>query len=113
VILFLAAITFGLFSRSWGGRLAVVPSWAKGGGRRDSGNGDRGCWLFLQWDDEGGSGLRDTEALGEGREGAGGGIAEGTQCREQARAGGRGSTGWLSLEHAEQASLDRPGACRS
>ena len=68
-----------------GGRCAVPSRHGQKGGRRcDLRNGDLGCWLLLQRDnDRGGVGLRDPEALGEGREGAGGGIAEGTQRCEQ------------------------------
>jgi hypothetical protein len=41
---------------------------------------DDGRWFLLpRADDGGGVSLRDTEPLGEGRQGTGGGIAEGAQ----------------------------------
>ena len=63
-----------------------VPSWAKGGLWWGDGCDDDGCRLLRQGADDG-SGVdpRDTEALGEGCQGAGRGSAEGTQGRQQRR----------------------------
>src|ERR1700745_1235712 len=72
-----------------GGRCAARCRHGQKGGRRCGGGyGDDGCGLLLERGDRGsGGGLCDTEALGQGREGAGGGIAEGAlrceQCRQQ------------------------------
>src|SRR5712691_4323625 len=68
-----------------GGGRCVVPSrhGQKGGRWRGSGNGNHGCWLLLQRDDGGHVVLRDAEPLRQGREGAGRGIAEGAQRREE------------------------------
>src|SRR5262249_16909146 len=71
--------------RSWGRTMRrSVPSWAQGG--RQYGGKCLGQWhgMLLPWRDHGGrSGLRAAELRRQGREGAGGGIAEGAQGREQ------------------------------
>src|SRR5262245_42240710 len=67
-----------------GGGRCAAPSrhGQKGGVWRDDRYGDDGRRLLLhRADDGGGVGLRDTEPLGEGREGMGRGIAEGAQSR--------------------------------
>src|SRR2546426_10467999 len=68
-----------------GGRSAVrCRHGQKGGGRRGRWDGGHGSWLLLQRDDDGDRvGLRDAEPLGQGGEGAGGGMAEGTERRQQ------------------------------
>src|SRR5690349_5247156 len=77
MVLFLAAITRGLFSRVLG---ADDPSFRPVMGKRGGvWRGDEG--RLLQRAD--GGGLRDPEPLGEGRQGTGGGIAAGAQSRQQ------------------------------
>ena len=69
-----------------GGRYAVPSRHGQKGGRwRDGWDGDSWGWFLLhQWcDHRGRVGLRDTEALRQGREGASWSIAEGAQRREQ------------------------------
>ena len=83
VVLFLAAITVRLFSRVLA---ADDPPFRPVMGKRgDTGRGgDQGRWRLHQRCDGGGRvGLRDTEALGQGPQGAGGSIAEGAQGRQQ------------------------------
>ena len=54
-----------------------VPSWAQGGGGRSGWWGGDGCGFLRLWrDDGGGVRLCDAEALGEGRQGAGGSVAQ-------------------------------------
>ena len=67
-----------------GGGRCAVPSrhGQKGGRRRGDGCGGDGGGLFLQRaDDGGGVSLRDAEALGQSRQGAGGSIAKGAERR--------------------------------
>src|SRR6266700_6304504 len=68
-----------------GGRCAVRSRHGhKGGGGRSGWCSGHGCgFLRLRRDDSGGVRLGDAEALGEGRERAGGGVAEGAQRRQQ------------------------------
>ena len=57
-------------------------------------------------DDGGGVGLRDPEPLGEGRQGTGGGITKGTQCRQQHREEDMPPLVGCALAHATETSLD-------
>jgi hypothetical protein len=79
----------------------------KGGGRRCGWSGDDGRWFLRQrCAHRGRVGLRDAEALRQGCEGAGRGIAEGAPRRE---AGGQEDVHPLTgfaLPHAAQAALD-------
>src|SRR5215471_8287592 len=87
-----------------GGGRCVVPSrhGHKGGGRRGGWDGRSRGALLLQRDDHGrGVGLCDPEALGQGREGAGGGIAEGAPRREQRWQQGMDPRMGFALDHAE------------
>ena len=92
-----------------GGGRCAAPSrpGQKGGVWRGDGYGDDGRRLLLhRADDGGGVGLRDTEPLGEGREGAGGGITEGAERRQQRGQEDVDPLIGFALPHAEQASLD-------
>ncbi len=91
-----------------GGRCAVQCRHEQKGGRRDCDwSGGHGRWLLLQWRSHCGRvGLRDAESLGEGSQGAGRGIAESAERREE---GGEEDVNPLigfALPHAEQASLN-------
>ena len=108
VVFFLAAITRFLFSRVLGADDASFrPVMGKRGeAGAAAGCGDHGCRLLLQRrDDGGGVGLRDAEPLGQGRQGAGGGIAEGAQRRQQRGQEDVNPLIGFALAHAEQASL--------
>jgi len=107
VVLFLAALTFGLLRRVLGRTMRrSVPSWAKGGHRRDSWFGNAGCGLLLQRNDYGGGvGLRDTASLREGGQRASRGVAEGTECRQQRRQEDVNPLMRFALNHPEQAPL--------
>ena len=108
MVFFLAAITRFLFSRVLGADDAPFgPVMGKRGDVwRGGGCGDHRCWLLLQRGDHGGGvGLRDAEALGQGPQGTGGGIAEGAQGREQGGEEDVNPLIGLALAHAEQASL--------
>src|SRR5207237_6442879 len=91
-----------------GGGRCAVPSrhGQKGGVWRGNGCDDDGCRLLHRADEGGGVGLRDPEPLGEGRQGTGGGIAEGAQGREQHGQEDVDPLIRFALAHAEQASLD-------
>ncbi len=84
-----------------------VPSWAKGGtlARRQAPR--PGGWLLRQRRDHRGRvGLRDAEALCQGRQQAGRGIAEGAQGRQQGGQEDVHPLMGLTLSHAEETSLD-------
>ena len=84
-----------------GGRYAVPSRHGqKGGGRR----GGEGCWGLLERYDHGGRvGLRDTESLRQGRQGASRGIAEGAQRRQQRGQEHVDPLIRFALDHPEQA----------
>ena len=86
-----------------GGRCAVRSRHGqKGGGRHGGWDGCHRGGLLLQRDDHGRRvGLRDAEALGQGRERAGGGIAEGAQRCEQHRQQDMDPLIGFALDHAE------------
>ena len=67
------------------GRYAVPSRHGQKGGGRCGGwaRGNRGRVLLQRVDDSGRVGLRDTEPLGQGRQGASGGITEGAERRQQ------------------------------
>jgi hypothetical protein len=93
--------------RLGGGRSAARCRHGHKGGCRRGGRYDQGRGLLVQrGDDGGGVSLRDAEALGQGTQGTGRGIAEGTQGGQQ---GGQEDVHPLmgfALAHAEQAPLD-------
>jgi hypothetical protein len=91
-----------------GGRDAVPSRHGHKGGRRHaSGRCGQGRWRLLQRDDHGGGvGLRHASALRQGRQGAGGGIAEGAQRREEGGEEAMHPLIGFALPQAEQASLD-------
>jgi hypothetical protein len=71
-------------------------------GRHGGWGGRHRGGLLLQRDDHGRRvGLRDAEPLGEGGQGAGGGIAEGAQRREQRRQQDVDPLIRFALDHAE------------
>src|SRR2546423_15637887 len=79
----------------------------KGGGR--CGGWDRGNWgrgLLQRVDDSGRVGLRDTEPLSQGRQGASGGITEDAQRCQQDWQESMNPLKRLPLTHPEQASLE-------
>jgi hypothetical protein len=87
-----------------GGRSAARCRHGHKGGRWGSGEGNR---LLLQWRDHGRRvSLRNTEPLRQGRQGAGGSIAEGAQGRQQDGQQDVDPVISCALTHAEQASLD-------
>src|SRR4029450_11053242 len=90
-----------------GGRCAARCRHGQKGGSRCCGRYGASWGLLLrQWRDHGGRvGLRDTSALREGREGAGRGIAEGAEGREEDRQEDVEPLIGFALAHPEQASL--------
>ena len=78
-----------------------VPSWAKGASGLAT-----GASRLQRADGGGGVGLRDTEPLGQGRQGTGGGIAEGRRAASSAGKEDVDPLIGFALAHAEQASLD-------
>jgi hypothetical protein len=84
VVFFLAAITRRLFSRVLGADDAPFGSvMGKGGRPRFSWVGDSNCWSLSQrCDDSSRVGLWDAEPLGEGGQGASGGIAQNAEGRQ-------------------------------
>jgi len=104
VILFLPAITVRLFNRVLGADDAPLgPVMGKKGGLwRGCRDGGHGCGLLRQGRNHGGRvGLRHAEPLRQGRQGAGRGIAEGAQCREQRRQEDVDPLVGFALDHAE------------
>ena len=93
--------------RRGGGRDAVPSRHGQKGGRRHGGwSGGHGCSLLLQRRDHGRHvGLRNAEPLDQDGQRAGGGIAEGAQCRQQRGQEDVDPLMRFPLEHAEQASL--------
>jgi hypothetical protein len=76
------------------------------GGQRDGWFGGHGCEFLRQWRDHRGRvGLCDAEPLGQGREGACGGIAEGAQRHQQHRQEDMDPLIRFALNHPEQAPL--------
>ena len=108
VVFFLAAITRRLFSRVLGADDASFrPVMGKRGDRRGGGSATTGAGSSSSGADHGGRvGLRDAEPLGQGRQGAGGGIAEGAQRRQQRGQEDVNPLIGFALAHAEQAPLD-------
>src|SRR5713101_1925990 len=92
---------------SGGGRSAARCRHGQKGGNRCCGcSGDHGHWFLHQRCDEGRRvSLRDAEALGEGRQGAGGGIAEGAERRQECREEPVNPLIRFALAHAKQAPL--------
>jgi hypothetical protein len=79
----------------------------KGGHRPASGRrGQRHGRLLPRGDHRGRVGLRDAEALRQGRQGAGGGITEGTQCSQQRGQEDVDPLMGFALDHAAQAPLE-------
>ena len=104
VILFLATITRRLFRQGLGGGRSAARSrhGQKGGGRCGGWDrGNRGRVLLQRVDDSGHVSLRDTKPLGQGRQGAGGGIAEGAQRRQQRRQEDMNLLIRFALDHPE------------
>src|SRR6266446_5245934 len=91
-----------------GGRCAVRSRHGQQGGRWRGGRyGASGYWGLLQRSTHRRCvGLRDAKSLGQGREGAGRGIAQGTQGREQRGEQDVNPLVGFALAHAEQAPLD-------
>jgi hypothetical protein len=85
----------------------------KGGRRGGGGYGNDGCGLLREWGNHGGGvSLRNTEALGPGRQRAGGGLAAGAQDRQQHREEGVDPWMGFALAPAAQAPLDDLAAIR-
>ena len=85
VVFFLAALPCRLCRRVLGADDASFGPvmGTRGKAWRDSRYGDHGRWRLLQRDAPGGGvGFRDAKPLGEGRGGAGVGIAKGAECRQ-------------------------------
>ena len=86
-----------------GGRRCVVAS--RHGHKGGHGRSAQGHWLLQRCDHSGRVGLRDAESLGQGRQGAGRGITESAERREE---GGEKDVHPLmgfALAHAKQAPL--------
>ena len=85
-----------------GGRSAVPSRHGQKGGRGGGWGGAPELWfLHRRRNHGGGVSLRDAEALGEGREGTGRGVAEGPQCRQERGQEGVNPLIGLALTHAE------------
>ena len=79
----------------------------KGGGRCGARCSSHGRGILFQWRDHRSRvGLRDAEPLGQSREGAGRGIAEGAQRRQQRRQEDMTPLIRFALDHPEQAPMD-------
>ena len=107
VVFFLAAITLRLFSRVLGADDAPFgPVMGKRGEPgAATGAAATGAGLLQRRDHGGRVGLRDAEPLRQGRQGAGGGIAEGAQRRQQRRQQDVNPLIGFALAHAEQPPL--------